>query len=101
MPLLLNLTTDYGNIDLTFEPAGARADHEAWNRDPIHVPIVNSPIVGVASLKAVIDSEPAAGRPKDRAALPYLESLFDQLSEMTRGRPPPVSEIDVGVRGRG
>ena len=35
--------------------------------------------VRVASLPAVIDSKRAAGRPKDLAALPYLESLADEL----------------------
>ena len=32
-------------------------------------------VVRVAALKSVIDSKRAAGRPKDTAALPYLESL--------------------------
>ena len=81
IPFMLNLTTDFGDIDLTFEPAGPRTDHEAWNRDAIDVPIADDLIVRVASLRAVIDSKRAAGRPKDQAALPYLESLLDQLEE--------------------
>jgi len=81
MPFVLNLTTDFGDIDRTFEPAGPRADHEAWDRDAIDVPIADGLIVRVASLRAVIDSKRAAVRPKDQGALPYLESLLDQLGE--------------------
>lgn len=27
MPFMLNLTTNFGDIDLTFEPTGPRTDH--------------------------------------------------------------------------
>jgi len=36
-------------------------------------------MVVVASLDDVIDSKQAANRPKDLRALPYLESLRDEL----------------------
>lgn len=35
--------------------------------------------VVIASLDDVIDSKRAANRPKDQMALPYLESLRDEL----------------------
>lgn len=79
MPLMLNLTTDHGDVDLTFQPAGPRQDFEAWNADAVEVSIGPLLSVRVASLDAVIDSKRAAGRPKDLAALPYLESLADEL----------------------
>lgn len=79
MPLMLNLTTDYGDVDLTFQPAGPREDFAAWDEDAVEVLIGPLLRVRVASLPAVIDSKRAAGRPKDVAALPYLESLADEL----------------------
>ena len=30
MPHMLNLVTKYGDMDLTFTPAGALKDYEAW-----------------------------------------------------------------------
>lgn len=79
MPLMLNLTTDHGDVDLTFQPAGPREDFAAWDEDAVEVLIAPLLRVRVASLPAVIDSKRAAGRPKDLAALPYLESLADEL----------------------
>lgn len=77
---MLNLTTDYGDVDLTFQPAGPREDFDAWDEDAVEVLIGPLLRVRVASLPAVIDSKrAAAGRPKDLAALPYLESLADEL----------------------
>lgn len=34
--------------------------------------------ISVAALDDIIESKRAAGRPKDREALPYLESLRDE-----------------------
>lgn len=79
MPFMLNLTTDHGDLDLTFEPAGPRSSYGEWNHDAIDVPIADGLVVRVASLGAVIDSKRAAGRPKDERALPYLESLQEEL----------------------
>ena len=38
-------------------------------------------VVVVASLDDIIDSKRAANRPKDQMALPYLESLRDELGK--------------------
>lgn len=82
MPFMLNLTTDHGDLDLTFEPAGPRHGFPDWDRDATDVEIDTGLVVRVASLDAVIDSKRAAGRPKDEGALPYLESLREEI----RGR---------------
>ena len=78
MPFMLNLTTDPGDVDLAFQPAGPRQDFAAWDEDAVEVLIGPDLRVRMASLPAVIDSKRAAGRPKDLAALPYLESLADE-----------------------
>jgi hypothetical protein len=79
MPFMLNLTTDHGDLDLTFEPAGPLRGYDDWNRDAKDVEIAPGLVIRVASLDAVIGSKRAAGRPKDERALPYLESLRDQV----------------------
>jgi hypothetical protein len=78
MPMMLNLTCKYGDIDLTFQPAGPLADFEEWNMGAREVVIAPLLSVRIASLEDVIDSKRAAGRDKDIRALPYLESLRDE-----------------------
>ena len=82
MPLMLNLVSDCGDIDLTFQPAGPLDGFQAWDNGASDVSIAPRLTVRIASLDDVINSKRAAGRPKDTAALPYLESLRDEL----RGR---------------
>lgn len=79
MPLMLNLVTDFGDIDLTFEPSGPRIGYAAWNEEASDMTIGDGIVIRVASLQAVIDSKIAADRPKDHRALPYLESLRDEI----------------------
>lgn len=79
MPLMVNLTTRFGDVDVTFEPSGPRHGYDDWNADAAEVDIADGLTVRVASLDAVIDSKRAAGRPKDERALPHLESLRDEL----------------------
>ena len=78
MPLMLNLVTDYGEIDLTFVPSGRAGGFAGWRRDATQEEVSDGLEVLVASLDDVIDSKRAANRPKDQLALPYLESLRDQ-----------------------
>ena len=79
MPFMLNLTTDFGEVDLTFAPAGPCADFDDWNRDAVEVEIGDGILVRVGSLDDVIASKRAAGRDKDLAAMPVLEALRDEL----------------------
>ncbi len=79
MPHMLNLVTDFGEMDLTFTPSGPRDGFEEWRRHAAQKEISDGLIVWVASLDDIIDSKRAANRPKDLMALPYLESLRDQL----------------------
>jgi hypothetical protein len=75
MPVMLNLVTDFGILDLTFEPSGPLHGYADWSGDASSEEIAEGLVVRVASLDAIIDSKLAADRAKDRRALPYLESL--------------------------
>ena len=81
MPLMLNLTTDAGDVDLTFTPSGPLDGFADWNQDATNIAIAEGLTIRVASLQAVIDSKRAAGREKDHRALPYLESLLAQIDQ--------------------
>ncbi len=67
------------STDVTFTPAGPRLDYADWHERAGEVEIADGLTVRVASLDDVISSKRAAGRDKDLHALPYLESLRDEL----------------------
>ena len=77
MPVMLNLVTDFGILDLTFEPAGSLGGYAGWNADASSEEIAAGLVVRVAALDDIIESKRTANRPKDHRALPYLESLRD------------------------
>jgi hypothetical protein len=79
MPLMLNLTTDYGDIDLTFSPAGGLDGFDGWDERAVDTEIAPALVVRIAALDDIIDSKRAAGRAKDERALPYLESLREEI----------------------
>jgi hypothetical protein len=79
MPLMLNLVTDFGEMDLTFAPSGGLGGFDEWNAHAIVVEIADGVAVHIAALDDIINSKRAANRPKDQMALPYLESLREQL----------------------
>jgi hypothetical protein len=79
MPLMLNLVTDLGEMDLTFAPSGGLGGFDEWDAHAIVLEIAEGLAVHIAALDDIIDSKRAANRPKDQMALPYLESLRDQL----------------------
>lgn len=79
MPLMVNLSTRYGDLDVAFEPAGPRRGFDDWDADASEVEIADGLPIRVASLDAIIDSKRAAGRQKDERALPHLESLRDEI----------------------
>ena len=69
-----NLVTDFGRLDLTFEPAGT-SGYEDLARDAMHLMILGTD-VEVASLADVVRSKEAADRDKDRLVLPVLRRLL-------------------------
>jgi len=73
------LTTRYGDLDLAMTPAGT-GGYRDLIRDADDVRVATNPelIVKVASLTDVIRSKEAAGREKDRAALPLLRRTLEE-----------------------
>jgi hypothetical protein len=81
VPIMLNLVTDLGDVDLAFTPSGGLGGFDEWIAHAIVVEIADGLSVRIASLDDIIDSKRAANRPKDQMALPYLESLRDELGD--------------------
>ena len=79
MPFMLNLVTEFGEMDLTFSPAGRAGGYDGWRAGATFETVSEDLMVAVASLDDVIDSKKSANRTKDHVALPYLESLRDEL----------------------
>lgn len=73
---LLNLTTDAGDLDLSFEPAGT-GGYPDLRRNAVSVQVLGT-TVPVAALVDVIRSKEAAGRPKDLLTLPTLRRLQEE-----------------------
>jgi hypothetical protein len=69
-----NLRTRAGDLDVAFTPSGTRG-YDDLRRDAVAVR-VGDLSVPVASLLDVIRSKEAAGRPRDRQALPTLRELL-------------------------
>jgi len=76
---ILNLTTRAGDLDLTFRPSGTEGFADL-RRDATLIEAARGVRILVASLADVIRSKEAAGREKDRLALPRLRRLLDRLS---------------------
>jgi len=77
---ILNLTTQAGDLDLMFRPSGTEG-YADLRRDAIEIEAARGVRILVASLVDVIRSKEAAGREKDRLALPRLRRLLDRASE--------------------
>lgn len=78
-PHMPNLTTDAGDLDLTITPAGFPNGYDDLLDGSVVVDLGDGAATRIASLRDVIPSKEAAGRPKDLAALPYLRALADEL----------------------
>ena len=76
---MLNLATDFGDVDLAFTSAGRAEDFAGWRRSATEEELSDGVVALVAALDDVIDCKRTADRPKDRMALPYLEALRDEL----------------------
>ena len=75
-----NLTTKHGDLDITFTPSGT-SGYPDLVREAFTITLSGNP-VQIASLADIIRSKEAAGRDKDRRALPILrELLAEQLRE--------------------
>jgi hypothetical protein len=93
-----NLVTRFGPLDISFVPSGT-GGYDDLRRDAEWYDLEDGLVVHVAALADVIRSKQAAGRDKDRAALPLLRRLLEQRSQdspgpgptegNTRGRVPP------------
>lgn len=79
MPNTLDLTTNLGDVDLVFSPAGPLNGYEQWNASAVLAQLEPGLVIAAASLDDVIESKMTANRAKDQAAMPYLESLREEL----------------------
>ena len=83
---MVNLTTRYGDLDLSFAPAGT-AGFEDLRARAVRLELRDGIVTYVAALEDIIRSKEAANREKDRLALPTLRLLLQKIRE---GQPPPV-----------
>ncbi len=75
------LTTKHGDLDLVVSPAGTQGFRDLiTDADRLKVAVDPELLVNVASLADVIRSKEAAGRDKDRAALPLLRKTLEESS---------------------
>ena len=69
-----NLTTTYGDLDISLVPTGTRG-YDDLRRDAVEIDLRGTPVL-IASLADIVRSKAAAGRDKDRRALPVLRELL-------------------------
>lgn len=82
-----NLTTRHGDLDIALTPSGTRG-YDDLRRDAVEVEIHGTRVL-LASLADIVRSKGAAGRDKDRRALPVLRELLARQTRARAGRPPP------------
>jgi len=75
---IVNMTTEAGDLDVTFCPSGTHG-YRDLRRDAVEIDAAERLPILVASLADIIRSKAAAGREKDRIALPRLRRLLDRL----------------------
>lgn len=79
-----NLTTRFGDLDISLCPSGtegfADLDRDAEDVD------LDGLVIRVASLQDIVRSKEAAGRDKDRRALPVLRELVAEQLRAKRSR---------------
>lgn len=79
--LFWNLITKYGDLDLSFTPAGTTG-YSSLAPEAVRLRLGGVEFA-VASLQDIVTSKAAANRPKDQRALPVLREL---LAAQTRAR---------------
>ena len=83
--MMVNLTTRFGDLDLSFEPSGTGGYDDLIQR-AIRIDLRDGLWANIASLEDIIRSKEAANREKDRLALPTLRLLLKRIRE--RKNPP-------------
>jgi hypothetical protein len=81
---LLNLTTSFGDLDLSFEPSGTQG-YEDLARRAAPCDLGGGLVVSLASLEDIIRSKEAANREKDKMTLPTLRLLLQKRREREKG----------------
>lgn len=81
-----NLTTRFGDLDISPTPSGTFG-YDDLRRDAVEIEIRGVPVL-LASLADIVRSKGAAGRDKDRRALPVLRELLAKQTRARAGRPP-------------
>jgi len=77
---MVNLITKHGAFDISFQPTAFPAGYVELAERAVEVEILGER-VKVASLHDIISSKAAADRPKDRAVLPQLYALEDEIEQ--------------------
>jgi len=77
---LWTLTMPAGDLDICFVPAGT-SGYDDLRREASRESVGAGITVAVASLRDVIRSKEAAGRPKDLAQLPLLRQTLERIRE--------------------
>ena len=75
---MVNLTTRFGDLDLSFEPSET-AGYADLQQRAIRIEFQDGLSTEIASLEDIIRSKEAANREKDRLALPTLRLLLQQI----------------------
>lgn len=83
-PLMMNLVTDVGDVDLTLAPSGFPTGYDELVSRSVSIDVGDGAATHIAALDDVIRSKRAAGRKKDLAALPYLEALAQEIDREER-----------------
>lgn len=78
-PLMLNLATLAGDVDLTFAPSAFPGGYDQLLPNAVRVRIIDDVDTSIASLDDIIRSKEVANRNKDIAALPYLRALQREI----------------------
>jgi hypothetical protein len=81
---MLNLVTDFGDVDLVLAPAGFPGGYDDLIDHAAAIDLGDGVMTHIASLDNVIASKRAAARTKDLAALPYLEALLQESDRDVR-----------------
>jgi hypothetical protein len=80
---MVNLKTDFGWLDISFEPAGTDGYEDLASHAVTFS--IGGVLVPVASLDDVIRSKETANRQKDNMAMPTLYALRDEIAKRQQG----------------